>query len=402
MAKQLFNSLPNFNSKSVNVDRENGILKNTCIAQFGENKNDSFFDETFLADLVKFGNEADGIKSRFGHPNMCATSFGSFIGRYKNFNIQNKNVFADLYLDPITKKTQVDGKGIMMYDYIMDMAETNPDMFGNSIHIYSEIYEQEIDGKMQFLHKLDKFKACDLVDDPAATDTLFSNSDDLGVMVTNFLDSNPKIFDAISKQPEIIADFFERYVNYSNRKSLINFNMSFLDNLKKKLGAKKDGAFDINLTLADGSIVTVVTDATEPQPGDPIQDESGSPLADDQYVLPDGSAITVVDGKIDEITAKEEPPEPGTEDPTPVLQEVLNSIKEIQRTFGEFKTKFEATQKDNETAFDVIATKMNSLGKTIKSSYDVPEGENTPGKKKQSGAYDADKAKEIRENLKKK
>ena len=116
MSKKFFNSLPNFNSKSVNVDRKNGILKNTCIAQYGENKNDSFFDEPFLADLVKIGNEADGIKSRFGHPNMCSTSFGSFIGRYKNFNIQNKNVYADLYLDPVTKKTQVDGKGIMMYN----------------------------------------------------------------------------------------------------------------------------------------------------------------------------------------------------------------------------------------------------------------------------------------------
>ena len=135
-----FKSLPNFESTNINIDRENGIVKNTSIANFGDNQNDSFFDELFLNDIVKLGNESEkGIKSRFGHPNMCATSFGTFIGRYKNFSIKDGNVFADLHLDPITKKTQVEGKGITMFEYIMDMAESNADMFGNSIHIYSEV-----------------------------------------------------------------------------------------------------------------------------------------------------------------------------------------------------------------------------------------------------------------------
>ncbi|MEC4050663.1 hypothetical protein OX284_014585 [Flavobacterium sp. SUN046] len=403
MSKKLFSALPNFNSKNLNVDRENGVLKNTCIALYGENKNDSFFDETFLADLVKLGNEADGIKSRFGHPNACATSFGTFIGRYKNFNIQNENVYADLHLDPITKKTQVEGKGIMMFDYIMDMAESNPDMFGNSICIYSQTYQKEINGELQWLHKLASFKACDLVDDPAATDSLFSNSDDLGAMVTNFLDNNPKIFDTISKKPEIIQDFFERYTNYSNRKSLINFNMSFLKKLTKKIGSKKEDAFDIDLTLADGSIVTVITDASEPQVGDQIVDDSGSPLADGEYVLPDGSAITVVGGMIDELTAKVEDDTPPSEDPNPVLQEVLNSVSRIEKAFNTYKVSAEKIQQDNEAAFDVIANKLNALGKTIKSKYDVPAAEEIPGKSKiPVGVYDADKAKEIREKSKNK
>lgn len=400
MSKKFFNALPSFNSKNLNVDRENGILKNTCIAQYGENKNDSFFDETFLADLVKFGNEADGIKSRFGHPNMCATSFGSFIGRYKNFNIQNKNVYADLYLDPVTKKTQVDGKGIMMFDYIMDMAESNPDMFGNSIHIFSECYEKEVDGKLQFLHKLDKFKACDLVDEPAATDTLFSDNKDLGILVTQFLDNNPQLFATIEKQPAIIEDFFERYANYSNRKSKINFNMNFFEKMKKKLASKKDDAFDINITLGDGSIITVVTDATEPQVGDAVTDDTGAPLADDTYVLPDGGTIVVLAGVIDEITATEEPAEPVTEDPAPMLQEVMNSVNKMEKTVNALVKQFGTTQKDNEATFELIADKLNALGKNVKSKFEVPELEPT-GKKKPTpsteSVYDADKAKEIRE-----
>ena len=219
MNSKYFKALPNFASTNINVDKENGVIKNTCIAQFGDNQNDSFFDELFLNQLVKFGNEAEGgIKSRFGHPNMCATSFGTYIGRYKNFNIQNGNVYADLQLDTITKQTEVEGKGIKMFDYIVDMADRNPDMFGNSIHIFSQTYEKPIDGKVKTLHQLEKFKAVDLVDDPAATDALFSsNPNDLGVVVTQFLDTNPQVFEIISKQPAIIQDFFERYANYSNR-----------------------------------------------------------------------------------------------------------------------------------------------------------------------------------------
>lgn len=398
-----FNSLPVFSlSQSTNVDRENGVLKNTCIAQFGENKNDSFFDEMFLSDLVKQGNEADGIKSRFGHPNMCATSFGTFIGRYKNFSIQNGNVHADLHLDPITKKTQVEGKGITMYDYIMDMSETNPDMFGNSIHIYSEVYQKPVDGKVRNLHKLEKFKACDLVDDPAATDQLFSSNTDLGVIVTEFLDNNPQIFETISKQPAIISDFFDRYANYSNRKSLINFNMSFLDNLKKKFSSKKDGdTFDIDLTLADGSIVTVVTEAEQPQVGDKVVDAAGSPVADAEHLLPDGSAIVTVGGAITEIK-----PVPANEATEPTLSEVMNSVKENAKAFAAFSKNFEKFQKESEEAFGLLgdqyatmSKKVNLMGKNVKSGYQVPNAEEVK-KKTGTSTYDADAVREAREALK--
>jgi hypothetical protein len=409
MQKSFFNSLPNFNSNGINVDRENSILKNTCIAQFGLNKNDSFFDKSFLNDLVRVGNESDGIKSRFGHPNMCSTSFGSFIGKYKNFSIGEttsgkKSVFADLHLDPITKKTQVEGKGISMYDYIMDMAETNPDMFGNSIHIYSECFEQEIDGEKQVLHKLDKFKACDLVDDPAATDSLFSaNPADLGVIVTQFLDGNPQIFETISKQPAIIQDFFERYANYSNRKSLINFNMSFLDKMKKKFSNKKEGeTFDIDLTLADGSIVTVVTDAEQPQVGDQVTDDAGSPVEDNEHVLPDGSSIVTVGGAITEIK-EAAPADPAGE---PTMADVMASVKLFGTQLTALSKNFNTAQKGNEAAFELLQDEFQKFEKStnlklkgIKSTYEAPAAEKGEKGGKKDGAYDADKVAEARKKL---
>jgi len=392
--KQYFNSLPTFKSTNVNIDREAGILKNTCVAEFGDNKNDSYFDNTFLEALVEQGNAGKGIKSRFGHPNMCSTSFGTFIGRYHNFRIENRNVYADLHLDE-TAKTTPNGN---LFDYVLDMADKNPDMFGNSIHIYSEVYQKPINGEVKNLHNLETFKACDLVDEPAATKELFSDSNDLGVIITDFLDNNPKIFDVIQKKPEIISDFFERYTNYSNRKSLINFNMSFLSKLKDKLAGKKDDAFDIDITLGDGSIVTVKTDANEPQIGDEVVDDSGNPLADGDYVTTDGGTITVAGGTISDMTQAPDTPADPTAEPT--MQDVMNSVNNLSKIVTGIEKKFNATQKENESAFNVIADKLNVLGKNVKSKFDVPRAENTPigkGAKDNSG-YDPDKAREIREN----
>ena len=373
MSKKQFNSLAVFsNDKNVNVDIENGILRNVEIAKFGKNKNYSYFNQKFLDDLVEKGNaQNQGVKSRFGHPNMCATSLGTYIGRFKEFTQVDGKVYATLYLDQITKKTQVEGKGISMYDYIVEMAQNNPDMFGNSIVVSCNFFDEEITnekGEKETVESLilDEFISSDLVDDPAATDALFSsNPNDMGVIVTQFLDENPQIFETISKQPSIIEDFFNRYANYSNRKSLINFNMSFLDKLKKKFSQKREGeTFDIDITLADGAIVTVVTEAEEPQVGDAVVDDTGTPVADATHLLPDGSSIVTVGGKITEILPKEEGAG-GDEEPS--MQDVMNSVNQLTKQFSAFQKQNQKIQKDNEEAFDVLGTELKRLGKEIKS-----------------------------------
>lgn len=414
MKRTQFNSLPNYSSSNINVDRENGTLKNVSIANFGKNKNNAFFDEKFISDLVEKGNaQTQGVKARFGHPTMCATSLGTYIGRYKNFNVQNGNCYADLHLDPISKKTQVEGKGISMFEYIMDMAESNPDMFGNSIHITYVQKEKPVLKEGYEVLELNDINSSDLVDDPAATTALFSsNPNDLGVAITEFLDSNPAIFETISKQPSIIGDFFDRYANYTNRKSLINFNMSFLDDLKKKFEGKKEGkTFDKDVTLGDGTIITVVTDAEEPKVGDKVVDSTGKPLPnkegepDAKNILPDGSTIVTVDGEITEIIPA---PKEG-EEQEPTMAEVMNSVKNLATSFGSFKSKFESAQKDNETAFGILGDqimafdkRVTDMGNTITSKkFDAPPAEDGKPKPKTSG-YDADAVAEARERIKNK
>ncbi|MDI9256322.1 hypothetical protein [Flavobacterium sedimenticola] len=408
MNSKYFKSLPAFASTNINVDRENGIIKKTCIANFGDNKNGSYFDETFLNDLMNAGNKSEGgIKSRFNHPNICSGSFGTYIGRYRNFEIENNKLYADLYLDPITKTLEVEGKGMKMFDYITTMAENNPDMFGNSIHIYSQEYEKPVDGELKIHHHLKTFKACDLVDDPAATDSLFSsNPNDLGVITTQFLDENPSIFEALEKNPNIIQDFFERYFNYANRKSLNTFNMSKPDFFKKLFGKKPENKFDIDVTLADGSIVTVKTDAEQPKEGDEVVDDTGEPVGDDTHLLPDGGSIETVDGKITKINpapAGDPPADPPAE---PTMQEVMNSVAELGRKFETFSKKLENSVEGTDESLKLVAQELKTFQtetkkkfENIKSSYDVPPA--TPPAPRGSGegrkGYDPDAAKEFRE-----
>lgn len=407
MQSRYFRALPNFSSNNVNVDKENGVIKNTCIANFGDNKNESFFDESFLLDLMKQGNESEGgIKARFNHPNICSGSFGSYIGRYRNFRIENKNLYGDLYLDPVTKSLEVEGKGMKMFDYITTMAENNPDMFGNSIQIYSKHYDKEIDGERKTLHKLEKFKACDLVDDPAATDSLFSaNPNDLGVRLTSFLDDNPEIFDTINKNPNILQDFFERYFNYAERKSLNTFNMSKTDFFKNLFGKKPENKFDIDVTLADGSVVTVKTDAEQPQEGDEVVDDAGNPVKDDTHLLPDGGSIVTVGGKISKIN--DAPPADPPAEPT--MQEVMQSVNKLADQFSTFSKKIEKSLGETDESVKIVGkalsdfqTETKKKFENIRSSYDVPPGEKLNPSGGAAKGYDPEKAKEFREKNEKK
>lgn len=399
--------------KSLNVDKDNGIIKNVCIVQFGANKNGSFFSEKYLQDLANGANEINqGVKSRYGHPNMCSTTLGKFIGRYKNFSFgkdvnDKSTVFAELHLDPITKKTQVEGQGISMFDYITDMAETNSDMFGNSIHIPTPKFEKElveIEGKKYQSHIFNGIVASDLVDSPAATDALFSNVDDLGVLVTQFLDENPSIFEAITKKPEIIINFFETYENYlNNYKS--NTNMKFLEKLKKTFSNNE--TFDIEETTADGEIVKVTTEDENPKVGDSVTKEDGSSIDDGDLTVKDGTIWVIEGGKISEIKPKEEDTS-DDDDVEPTNTEVMQSVNALAETFKTFQTKYAEDNKENQDAIELVATtfekKFNNLAKTVKSSSPDYQKNADDGKKKKfsNSNYDADKVREEREKRKNK
>jgi len=323
MKKYQFRANPEYNQASAQqIDAEKGVIYGVVLAQKGLNKNGTYFSERFLNELKDKGEERGYIKARFGHPTMCNNSLGSYIGRYKNFKVEDEKLFGDLYLDDITKDTNVEGRGITMYDYIMRMAQSNSDMFGNSIVILAnyviEEYEEGGEKKEADGHELVEWISSDLVDDPAATDSLFHSADDLGVKITDFLDENPQIFEILEKEPKILGDFFSRYEAYLGRKN----NKK---NMKKGVFARAlvamfgKSLFDVDLTLANGDIITVETEAEEPAVGDKVKqktdggEDADKPLADGDYLLKDERTLVVEGGVIKEIKEKETPKDEGKE-----------------------------------------------------------------------------------------
>lgn len=299
---------------------------------------------------------------------MCNNSLGSYIGRYKNFKVEDEKLFGDLYLDEIAKDTNVEGRGITMYDYIMRMAQSNSEMFGNSIVILAnyvvEEYEEDGEKKEADGHELIEWISSDLVDDPAATDSLFhSANDDLGVKFADFLDENPEVFDILEKDPKILGDFFNRYEAYISRKN----NKK---DMKKGVFASALAAlfgkslFDVDLTLANGDIITVETEADEPTVGDKVKqktdggEDTEKPLADGDYLLKDERTLVVEGGVIKEIKEKESPKDEGgnadkgASADDEFAQAVLEGFGMISKRLDELQKKFERIEK-RQSKFEV-------------------------------------------------
>lgn len=411
LSKEHFKSLPLFENYKANVDRENGIIRNIVIVQEGLDKDDCYFTKEFLQELLENAQgQTNGVKSRFGHPAMCKTTLGTFIGRYKDFSIiedeGKQKLIANLHLDEITKKTQVEGQGISYYDYIMDMSENNSDMFGNSIHYHSDAdLDEDPSGGVTYpvtIYKdLKSFYASDLVDSPCATDNLFKSSDDFGVQVTSFLDANPQIFELVKEKPELIDNFMKRYENYNSEKKSkkSNFKMSFKNMIKSLMGGKFK---DVDVTLADGQVITVVTDAENPKVGDKVVDESGAALPDGEYKLPDGqTSYEVEGGLISEIKSEKEEEGEGAGESeegkeTAPTDDQVKELKDLRQ----FKEEATSSMKEMATEIKGLKESFTSLAKSVKSkNVVVPAGEDT-GKKKEtpSSGYDAEKAKEFRES----
>ena len=227
-----------------NIDLENGIIYSVKEADYGLNKNGYFFTEELLNGLLTQGNAGDGIKSRFGHPMAGVESLGKFIGRKKNFRIENGSLYSDLHLDPLTKDTMVNGTST--FNFIIKMAQSNPDMLGCSVVFSASVEEIEIEGATQLVPQLIKFTASDLVDEPAATNHLFNSQSQL---------INHKQMNKITKAIEALR---------------LSFSAA-IETLSNDDAAENELASDVVETLDTGLQVTVSTDETDiPKEGDAV------------------------------------------------------------------------------------------------------------------------------------
>jgi hypothetical protein len=212
-----FSTSPIYSAPVANIDRELGIIQGVTIARVGPAKgHGGFIDRTFLLQIVdNAASKSAGIKARFGHPNMCSQALGTYLGRFKNYSYLSDKVHADLYLDNTARSTP-NGD---LFTYVLDMAEKNPDMFGASIvfEIGDSVFmDEEVDGKKEKKEyfRLKELRATDIVDEPAATEGLFS-VDSFPAIATQFLDENPEILDLIFSKPDSVSEFLTNYITNS-------------------------------------------------------------------------------------------------------------------------------------------------------------------------------------------
>jgi hypothetical protein len=233
------------------IDRENGIIFDVKVNTEGEALGHGYnLDKEFVDAVTQFGNEKKlGLKARFGHPAMCSTALGTFLGRFKNFRTvktirDNGNEaytsIADLHLSEEAKKSPSGD----LYEYVLGMAENESDMFGTSI-VFSpgKEYQKDAQGNKYYysddtseIDLLDdlfieckELFACDCVDEPAANDGMFSAfaSDTVAGQISKFLDLHPEVFKSLSENKEVIQalaehgdkieEFFENYKSYKNQ-----------------------------------------------------------------------------------------------------------------------------------------------------------------------------------------
>lgn len=225
-----FNSSVIYSASAPNVNRNTGVISNVTLVKPGKAKGHSIsLDDQFINDVVSQGNDhGPGIKARFGHPNICATALGTYLGRFKNFRKIDDAAIADMHLD----KSAIKSPNGDLYGYVLDMAENNPDMFGASIAFKKgkdkSIPDPDKPGTSINFATLDTLYAADFVDSPAATDGLFElfHQDDLSSQVTIFLDDHPEIFDLIYKNPSVLDEFLSNYSSYKKLK-IMNLNDAF-------------------------------------------------------------------------------------------------------------------------------------------------------------------------------
>ena len=256
------------------VELENGIIHDVKVCTEGAALGHGVhLDEEFIDKVVELGNEKkQGLKARFGHPSMCSTALGTFLGRFKKFRKEKTTrengdaafcVVADLHLSNEAKNTP-NGD---LFSYVAGMAANEPDMFGTSIaFVEGKPYKKDSDGNKYYRHvrehshgfdvwytdkdgkKFDSDEiddlseetfiecealfACDCVDTPAANDGMFSKfaNETIAGQISEFLDTNPDVFEALSDNPEILTsiakysknvdEFFAKYKDHQQREAL--------------------------------------------------------------------------------------------------------------------------------------------------------------------------------------
>jgi hypothetical protein len=135
---------------------------------------------------------------------------------------------------------------------------------------------------------IEKLHGADIVDEPAANAGLFSaiSPGSFAVQATEFLDSNPKIWELIMQTPDVVAEFMTRYDAYSSRKKEdVSMDSQTTENevVETEEVALSQEANGVDETATEAESVLVVFDVdmeNEPAEFEELYDEYGSAFAE--------------------------------------------------------------------------------------------------------------------------
>lgn len=130
------------------VDREtgNGVLFGVSIISAGPALGHGFdIDGVTLDQAVEL---AEGVPGRWTHGNLCGDGLGTHLGRWRDVRREGHRVLGDFHFSPNASKVQPEGLSVDAPTYLMDLAETEPDVAGVSVVIDYELAEAEGDADL--------------------------------------------------------------------------------------------------------------------------------------------------------------------------------------------------------------------------------------------------------------
>lgn len=353
-------------SSTEKVDVEAGVLFGVILCQVGEAKGHGVhLEQSFIDDCQAYGlsnHSKLGMKSRFGHPSMSTETLGTELGRFRNFRVEGEQLKADLHLlDSANKSPNNPG----LKDWMISMAQEDPAMIMCSI-VFKPKYEYQYDGegnrvnvyfndskgkwhrcrnqngevtkydeKEKIYVELDQLHFCDIVDQGAATDKLFSeqfNDDKFSVIATQFLNENPKIDTFLKEHPEklleFISDRHEIKIPQEETNQKFSFweqiKMRFSSNQPQELSNQSDNNnmnFEKSLSILEKEApsatelaevkaeITQFTGANEKFTSEEVKSQVEQAVADKDKELGDkDQEITSLKAKVEELGAESEPP----------------------------------------------------------------------------------------------
>ena len=133
-----FRTNTSYQSDTVNIDRDHGLIRNMVAMQVGEARGQGLWaDRRTLEMMAELSAQKRNIKGRFGHPGMSENETGKQISTSQNFRVEGDKLVHDWYVHEPGRKSPVFSQDPI--EYIFSVAEDDPTQLGESVVIHQDL-----------------------------------------------------------------------------------------------------------------------------------------------------------------------------------------------------------------------------------------------------------------------